>query len=54
MWGKNKSKSTKIETLIGTAMEIQGDLIFSGGLHVDGRIIGNDRRRAFAVDAGAQ
>ena len=41
MWGKNKSKSTKIETLIGTAMEIQGDLIFSGGLHVDGKIIGN-------------
>lgn len=41
MWGKNKSKSTKIETLIGTAMEIQGDLIFSGGLHVDGRIVGN-------------
>jgi len=41
MWGKNKSKSAKIETLIGTAMEIQGDLIFSGGLHVDGKIIGN-------------
>jgi cytoskeletal protein CcmA (bactofilin family) len=41
MWGKNKSKSTKIETLVGTAMEIQGDLIFSGGLHVDGRIVGN-------------
>ena len=41
MWGKNKSKSTKIETLIGTAMEIQGDLIFSGGLHVDGKIVGN-------------
>ena len=41
MWGMNKSKSTKIETLIGTAMEIQGDLIFSGGLHVDGRIVGN-------------
>lgn len=41
MWGKNKSKSAKIETLIGTTMEIQGDLIFSGGLHVDGKIIGN-------------
>jgi len=41
MWGKNKSKSAKIETLIGTAMEIQGDLIFSGGLHVDGKIVGN-------------
>ena len=41
MWGKNKTKSTKIETLIGTAMEIHGDLIFSGGLHVDGKIVGN-------------
>ncbi len=41
MWGKKKSKSTKIETLVGTAMEIQGDLIFSGGLHVDGKIVGN-------------
>jgi len=41
MWGKKKSNSTKIETLVGTAMEIQGDLIFSGGLHVDGKIVGN-------------
>ncbi len=41
MWGKKKSNSTKIETLVGTTMEIQGDLIFSGGLHVDGKIIGN-------------
>jgi len=41
MWGKKNTKSTKIETLIGTAMEIQGDLIFSGGLHVDGKIVGN-------------
>jgi len=41
MWGKKTTKSTKIETLIGTAMEIQGDLIFSGGLHVDGKIVGN-------------
>ena len=39
--GQEKSKSTKIETLVGTAMEIQGDLIFSGGLHVDGKIVGN-------------
>lgn len=41
MWGKKKLNSTKIETLVGTAMEIQGDLIFSGGLHVDGKIVGN-------------
>ncbi len=41
MWGKKKSNSSKIETLIGTTMEIQGDLIFSGGLHVDGKIVGS-------------
>ena len=41
MWGKPKSKATKIETLIGNTIEIRGDLIFSGGLHVDGKIVGN-------------
>ncbi|MDH5483595.1 MAG: polymer-forming cytoskeletal protein [Gammaproteobacteria bacterium] len=41
MWGKPKSKASKIETLIGNTIEIRGDLIFSGGLHVDGKIIGN-------------
>jgi len=41
MWGNKKSKSIKIETLVGSAMEIQGDLVFSGGLHVDGKIVGN-------------
>lgn len=40
MWGK-KTKATKIETLIGNSIEIRGDLIFRGGLHVDGKIIGN-------------
>jgi cytoskeletal protein CcmA (bactofilin family) len=40
---KNKasSKSTKIDTLIGQNSELQGDIIFSGGLHVDGTIKGN-------------
>jgi len=41
MWGKPKTKATKIETLIGNSIEVRGDLIFSGGLHVDGKIIGN-------------
>ncbi|MCW9013020.1 MAG: polymer-forming cytoskeletal protein [Gammaproteobacteria bacterium] len=41
MWGKPKIKSTKIETLIGNTIEIRGDLIFRGGLHIDGKIIGN-------------
>jgi len=34
-------RSTKIDTLIGQNSEIQGDVIFSGGLHVDGVIKGN-------------
>lgn len=41
MWGKPKTKPTKIETLIGTSIEIRGDIIFNGGLHVDGKIVGN-------------
>lgn len=41
MWGKPKTKASKIETLIGNTIEIRGDLIFSGGLHVDGKIVGN-------------
>jgi len=41
MWGSNKIKSSKIETLIGHSIEINGDVKFSGGLHLDGKIIGN-------------
>ncbi len=36
-----KSRSTKIDTLIGQNSELHGDVIFSGGLHVDGVIKGN-------------
>lgn len=45
MFSKKKSapkgKSTKIDTLIGQNSELQGDVVFSGGLHVDGVIKGN-------------
>jgi cytoskeletal protein CcmA (bactofilin family) len=42
MWGSNKKiRSSKIETLIGQGMEISGDVKFSGGLHLDGKICGN-------------
>jgi len=33
----------KIETLIGRAAHLKGDLEFSGGLHLDGRISGDVR-----------
>ncbi len=41
MWGKNKIKSSRIETLIGHSITITGDIAFTGGLHLDGKVIGN-------------
>jgi cytoskeletal protein CcmA (bactofilin family) len=42
MFGKKKSfSSARIDTLVGQGTEINGDLVFSGGLHVDGKINGN-------------
>jgi len=38
---KPKSRNTKIDTLIGQNSELRGDVVFSGGLHVDGVIKGN-------------
>lgn len=39
--GKNKAKSVRIDTLIGQYTHIKGDISFSGGLRVDGNIVGN-------------
>ena len=41
MFGSNKIRSSKIETLIGQSIEVDGDLNFSGGLHLDGKVKGN-------------
>jgi len=41
MWGGGKQKPEKVDTLIGQQTELRGDVIFSGGLHVDGKIKGN-------------
>jgi len=42
MFGRKKGFSAaRIDTLIGRGTEINGDLMFSGGLHVDGKIVGN-------------
>ena len=38
---RKKCNISKIDTLIGAETEIRGDLHFTGGLHVDGRIKGN-------------
>lgn len=38
---KSKSASAKVDTIIGQQTRIEGDVHFSGGLHVDGRIRGD-------------
>ncbi len=46
MWGKNKDNpdmgsSTEVDTLIGEHTKIEGNVIFNGGLHIDGHVQGN-------------
>src|ERR1044072_4932856 len=51
MFGRRKQASTPIDTLPGKTANLQGDLEFSGGLHLDGRVNGNVRSNA--EDGGA-
>ncbi len=43
MWGKkaSKARSARIGTWIGEDTELAGDIRFTGGLHVEGRVKGN-------------
>jgi cytoskeletal protein CcmA (bactofilin family) len=41
MFGRRKQTSTRIDTLLGRAATLNGDLEFAGGLHLDGRVNGN-------------
>ncbi|MEW5755267.1 MAG: polymer-forming cytoskeletal protein [Pseudomonadota bacterium] len=43
MWNKKKRRAgvERIDSLIGAGTEIRGDVIFSGGLHIDGKVKGN-------------
>lgn len=38
---KDKRKNAKIDSLIGISTEVRGDVKYSGGLHIDGKVIGN-------------
>ncbi len=40
MFGKNKPQS-RIDSLIGAATRIEGNIVFNGGLRVDGSVRGN-------------
>ncbi len=43
MWGNSRKpkQTAQIDSLIGQNSEIRGDVIFSGGLHIDGKVKGN-------------
>jgi cytoskeletal protein CcmA (bactofilin family) len=41
MWGAPKKRKVTINSLIGPGTEITGNVVFSGGLHIDGKIEGN-------------
>lgn len=42
MWNKSKQgKQHSYDTLISNQMEVRGDLHFSGGLHIDGKVYGS-------------
>ena len=46
MFKRKQNSPAKIQTLIGAKTRIDGDVEFSGGLHVDGHINGNVRAEA--------
>jgi cytoskeletal protein CcmA (bactofilin family) len=41
MFGKSKRKHAPINTLVGAETRVHGDVEFTGGFLVDGRVIGN-------------
>lgn len=46
MFGRGSKAEVKVDTLIHQSVQIHGDLEFTGGLHIDGRIAGNVRADA--------
>lgn len=38
---KGKAASARVDTIVGQQTRVDGDLTFTGGLHIDGRVRGN-------------
>jgi len=45
MWKRDKAAAA-VETLIGPSVTIHGDVDFTGGVHLQGRVLGNLRMQA--------
>ena len=43
MFGRDSKTNGRIDTLVGKSAKVQGDVEFTGGLHLDGRVAGNVR-----------
>ena len=43
MFGRDSKSNARIDTLVGKSAKVQGDVEFTGGLHLDGRVAGNVR-----------
>ena len=43
MFSRDSKSNSRIDTLVGKSAQVQGDVEFAGGLHLDGRIAGNVR-----------
>ena len=41
MFGRKSARQAAIDTLVGPGSRVQGDLVFSGGCHIDGTVQGN-------------
>jgi cytoskeletal protein CcmA (bactofilin family) len=48
---RDNDGEAQVETLIGKSASVQGDVEFSGGLHIDGRVTGSVRATAGAPAA---
>lgn len=41
MFGKKPSRQKRIDSLIGAGTSVRGDIVFEGGLRIDGYVVGN-------------
>ena len=51
MFNRREKADERIDTLIGKSAAVQGDVEFSGGLHIDGRVTGSVRTSSGAAGA---
>jgi cytoskeletal protein CcmA (bactofilin family) len=54
MFNRQDKQAGRIDTLIGRTAQVLGDLEFTGGLHLDGRIRGNLRASAGSLSVSEQ